>query len=242
MYNEKVILARVEGIRERIAAACDRSGRALSEIQIVAVTKTHPVEALVAAWHAGIRNFGENRVQDAAPKFALIPTVLPEARKNGLRLHMIGHLQTNKAKTALDVFDLIHSVDSLKLASELEKQATKKRLSAPILIQVNISGEESKSGIAPDAVDPLVEHILGVCPHLVIEGYMTMAPFVDDSEIVRPCFHRLREIRDKMASLYSGEERYRGLELSMGMTNDYEIAVEEGATLVRIGTAIFGMR
>ncbi len=242
IYTPEAIGERLREISERIAAACERSGRELGEVRIVAVTKTHPIEAIVAAWNAGLREFGENRVQEAAKKFPLVPTLLPHAREHGCKFHLIGHLQTNKAKQAVALFDLIHSVDSTKLADELEKYAARLEHGVPVLVQVNVSGEETKSGISPENTAGLVAHLLEHCPHLTVEGYMTMAPFLENPEETRPYFRQLREIRDRMGREFAGAKNYRGKELSMGMTNDYVVAVEEGATIVRIGTALFGSR
>ncbi len=242
MYELSVIAERVNAVRARIAAACERVGRAPEEVRIVAVSKTHPPEALLAAWQAGIREFGENRVQEAAPKFSQVTALLPEGRQEGLRFHMVGHLQTNKAKQAVALFDLLHSVDSTKLADEIEKWSGRTERSIDVLIQVNVSGETSKSGIPPSEVPELVRHVLEECPHIVIQGYMTIAPIVADPEEARPFFAELRKLRDELGEVFSSHECYLGRELSMGMTGDYQVAVEEGATLVRIGTAIFGAR
>lgn len=241
-YEEQTIGERAEEIRSRIAAACERSGRSPSSVRIVAVTKTHPLEAIVAAWKAGLREFGENRVQEAEKKFSLIPSVIPEARAQGCQLHLIGHLQTNKAKHAVALFDLIHSVDSERLADELEKYAGRADKVQVILIQVNTSRETTKSGVEPENAERLVDHILGRCPHLAIAGYMTMAPVVSEPEEARPYFAELRTLRDRLEEKFRGAPNYEGRELSMGMTGDYEVAVEEGATMVRIGTALFGSR
>jgi pyridoxal phosphate enzyme (YggS family) len=242
VYDAREIAERLGAVRERIAGGCRKSGRNPAEVRIVAVTKTHPIEAIVAAWHAGLREFGENRIQEALPKFGLIASALPQAREEGLRLHMIGHLQRNKAKAAVETFDLIHSVDSVNLADELDKYAGRAGKQVAVLVQVNVSGEASKSGIAPEDTAALVQHILGECANLRVEGYMTIAPLVDDPEAARPCFRLLRELRDELGSIFAAHERYTGRELSMGMTNDFEVAVEEGATMVRIGTALFGAR
>lgn len=241
-YEFETIARRVEEVRERIAAACARAGRSAAEVKLVAVTKTHPVEAIQAAWQAGVRDFGENRVQEAVGKFSLLDAMIPDGKTRGLRRHLIGHLQTNKAKAAVEWFDLIHSVDSEKLASALERFAAVAQRPLPILIQVNVSGEATKSGVAPEQIERLLNHILDQCPHLVLEGFMTMAPLVADPEAARPHFRRLREIRDRLRERYRGPGRAIGEELSMGMTNDFEVAIEEGATLVRIGTALFGVR
>ncbi|MCX7626640.1 MAG: YggS family pyridoxal phosphate-dependent enzyme [Candidatus Sumerlaeaceae bacterium] len=241
-YAEQAIAERAQEIRGRIAAACERSGRRPEHVRIVAVTKTHPVEAVVAAWHAGLRDFGENRVQEAEKKFSLFQSLIPNARAEGCLLHLIGHLQTNKAKLAVALFDLIHSVDSAKLADELEKYASRMDKRQAILIQVNTSRESTKSGVELENAERLVEHVVKRCPHLMVAGYMTMAPIVCDPEQARPYFAQLRMLRDRLEQSFAGAPHYEGRELSMGMTGDFEVAVEEGATIVRIGTALFGSR
>jgi pyridoxal phosphate enzyme (YggS family) len=223
MVVDTEIRANVDTVRQRIEQACQRSGRPPSEITLVAVTKTVDPPAVAAAFAAGISHFGENRVQEAATKIEQLAALTPHPT-----WHMVGHLQTNKAKKAVEIFDLIQSVDSIKLA-EVLSQRTPKTL--PILLEVNIAGEDSKSGFSIDEVAPALEAISGL-PNIVIKGLMTIAPLVDDPEEVRPVFRKLRSLRDSL-----------GLEhLSMGMTDDFEFAIEEGATMVRIGRAIFGER
>ena len=210
-------------VEERIARACQRAGRSPDEVTLVAVTKTVPAAAIEEAFAAGIRNFGENRVQEARAKVAEL-----EMLRQELTWHMVGHLQTNKAKTATEIFDIIHSVDSLRLAEMLNKRAQWK---LPVLLQVNAAAEETKGGFVADEVGRALAEISRL-PHLDVVGLMTMAPFVADPEEVRWVFRRLRELGDSL-----------GLEhLSMGMSDDFEVAIEEGATLVRIGRAIFGER
>jgi pyridoxal phosphate enzyme (YggS family) len=217
------IRANVDTVRQRIEQACQRSGRSPSEITLVAVTKTVDPPAVAAAFAAGISHFGENRVQEAVTKIEQLADLTPHPT-----WHMVGHLQTNKAKKAVEIFDLIQSVDSIKLA-EVLSQRTPKTL--PILLEVNIAGEGSKSGFSINEVAPALEATSSL-PRLAIKGLMTIAPLVDDPEEVRPVFHKLRSLRDSL-----------GLEhLSMGMTDDFEVAIEEGATMVRIGRAIFGER
>ncbi|MCX7964928.1 MAG: YggS family pyridoxal phosphate-dependent enzyme [Candidatus Sumerlaea chitinivorans] len=228
-------------VQERIARAAQRVGRRPEEVRLIAVTKTHPVEFVVAAMEAGITDIGENRVQEAIAKFGAL-RLTPIAQQLKPRFHLIGHLQTNKAKLAVEWFDLIHSLDSIKLADELEKHAATHGRMCEVLIQVNVSGEETKFGIEPVQVRSLVEHILQECPHLVVRGFMTMAPFEAVAEATRPHFRKLRELRDSLLQQFCGCERFPAHELSMGMTNDYEVAIEEGATMVRIGSAIFGVR
>jgi pyridoxal phosphate enzyme (YggS family) len=192
-------------------------------VTLVAVTKTVDAAAIETAFNSGIRDFGESRVQEAKPKIEQLQRLKP-----GITWHMLGHLQTNKAKTAADIFDIIHSVDSLKLAETLN-DCSPKRL--PILIQVNISAEATKGGFQLPEVKDAVKQI-GRLPNLEIQGLMTIAPWVDNAEEVRPIFRQMRQLRDAL------ELRH----LSMGMSDDFEVAIEEGATLVRIGRAIFGER
>jgi len=213
----------VRNLQQRIARACERVGRSPDEVTLVAVTKTVDVSAIEAAFNSGIRDFGESRVQEAKPKIEQLQRLKP-----GITWHMLGHLQTNKAKTAADIFDIIHSVDSLKLAETLNN-CSPKRL--PILIQVNVSAEATKSGFQLPEVKDAVKQI-GQLPNLEIQGLMTIAPWVDNAEEVRPVLRQMRQLRDSLGLRH----------LSMGMSDDFEVAIEEGATLVRIGRAIFGER
>ena len=220
----------LEEVRGRIAAACRRAGRSPDDVEIVAVTKTHGAEVVQEAWEAGLSTVGENKVQEAAWK--------KPASVSGPSWHLIGHLQSNKVRHALELFDFIHSVDSVKLADRINLIADEIGASPHILLEVNVSGEKSKSGMKPEEVRPTVEHIMSECPRITLEGLMTMAPFSDDPEDARPCFRRLRELRDSLEKdLGIGLPR-----LSMGMSGDYEVAVEEGATWVRLGTVLFGER
>ena len=213
-------LKEVEG---RIAQAAQRVGRSPDEVTIVAVTKQVAPQAIEAAIKAGIRHIGENRVQEANEKIRLL-----SALELYPTWHMVGHLQTNKVKTAVEIFDIIHSIDSLRLAQLVSQRADK---TLPVLLQVNISGEETKSGFSVAELPKALDEVARL-PRLEVKGLMTIAPLVQDAEEVRPIFRRLRELRDSL-----------GLEhLSMGMSNDFEVAVEEGATIVRIGRAIFGER
>jgi len=197
-------------------------------VKLVAVSKTVDQGRIKEAWHAGQHIFGENYLQEAKAKIAALGP--------GPAWHFIGHLQSNKAKAAVELFGLIHGVDRLKLAQALEKAAAQMGKVQEILIQVNLAGEESKSGTSPEAAAGLLQEI-GQLPHLRVKGLMTMPPFLDPEE-VRPYFRALRELRDRLEQLDLGKLP----ELSMGMSGDYEVAVEEGATLVRVGTAIFGRR
>jgi len=215
-------------VRRRLAAAAQRAGRDPAQVRLVAVSKTVPVERIREAVAAGQRLFGENYLQEARGKI--------EALGETASWHFIGHLQSNKAKAAVALFELIHGVDRLKLAAALEAAAAQIGKVQEILIQVNLAAEASKSGAAPEAAAGLLREISRL-PHLRVRGLMTMPPFLDP-EAVRPYFRALRELRDHLRDS-------SGLplpELSMGMSGDYEVAVEEGATLVRVGTAIFGSR
>ena len=220
----------LEEVKGRIAAACERAGRNPDDVEIVAVTKTHGAEVVEEAWRAGLRIVGENKVQEAAWK--------RPASVSGPEWHLIGHLQSNKVRHALELFDFIHSVDSIKLADRINFIAEEIGARPRILLEVNVSGEKSKSGMKPEDVKPTVEHIMANCPRITLEGLMTMAPFSENPEDARPYFRRLRELRD-------GLEKDLGVglpRLSMGMSGDYEVAVEEGATWVRLGTVLFGER
>lgn len=230
----------VTQVMDRIAAAARRAGRDPAEATLVAVAKTFPAEAVVEAHRVGVSVFGENRVQEAQPKIAAVAAILGQG---AVSWHMVGHLQRNKAKRAVMSFDLIHSVDSVRLAKELDKRCAalgvEKRI--PVLLEVNVSSEATKYGLPADdraQLDAVVEAIL-VLPHLELQGLMTMAPIVADPEEARPYFCLLRCLRDGLARRFPAVDWRH---LSMGMTDDFEVAVEEGATLVRIGRAIFGQR
>lgn len=228
----------VERVRARIAAAAERAGRDPSEIELVAVTKTVPAHRVRAAWELGLMDFGENRVQEAVEKIPLAFPEEAETERPRPRWHMIGHLQRNKVKYVIPLFDLIHSVDSVRLAKEIDKRAGAAGRVMPVLLEVNVAGEASKFGFGPEAVAGVVPKIARL-EHVEIQGLMTVAPLADDPEEARPWFRRLRQLRDELADQFS-EIDWR--HLSMGMTDDYAVAVEEGATLVRIGRAIFGER
>lgn len=229
------IRARLQEARATIAAAARRAGRSPEEVTIVAVTKAFPPEVVRAAVAAGLTHIGENRVQEARDKRAQ----LGELR--GVTWHLVGHLQKNKAAAALHLFDLIHSVDSLELAQLLARRAEALGKVVPILLEVNVGGEATKFGFRLDDPSPLyrtVEAVLAL-PPLRLEGLMTVAPICSDPEEVRPVFRRLRELRDVLRDRYPDAPWSH---LSMGMTDDYPVAVEEGATLVRLGRALFGER
>ena len=221
----------LEDIKGRIREAALTAGRDPAEVRLVAVTKTVTLDRLQEAVAAGHTLFGENYIQEARRKITVLGP--------GLIWHFIGHLQSNKAKAAVEFFDLIHSVDRLRLARALDQAAARQGKVQKILLQVNLAGEASKSGTAPEAAQDLLREISRM-PHLEVAGLMTMPPWFEEPERVRPYFRALRELRDRLRDMQLVPG---GLpELSMGMTGDFEVAVAEGATLVRIGTAIFGPR
>ncbi|CAD7849306.1 MAG: Pyridoxal phosphate-containing protein YggS [Olavius algarvensis Delta 4 endosymbiont] len=223
---------RIEQIQKRISAAAEKAGRSPDEIRLVAVSKAKPGASVQMALDAGLDLFGENYIQEAREKVNALSA-------SGAQWHFIGHLQSNKAKYAVKLFDLIHSVDSLKLARELNKQAARIDKVQPVLVQVNISAETTKSGTSREEAVDLATAISDL-PNLSLQGLMTMPPFFDDPDRARPYFHELRQLRDHIRSLAIPGVTMD--ELSMGMTGDFEAAISEGATLVRIGTAIFGER
>jgi hypothetical protein len=220
-----------EIVEQNIIKACERSGRDRSEVTLIAVSKTKPVEMLQEVYDAGARNFGENKVQEICDKYDKLPA--------DVRWHMIGHLQRNKVKHVIDKAVMIHSVDSYRLAQEISVQAQKKGIIMPILIEVNVANEESKFGITADETLQLVEEIAAL-PSLKICGLMTIAPYVVDAEENRLYFRQIKQlsvdIKNKNIDNVSMDV------LSMGMTGDYQVAIEEGSTMVRVGTGIFGAR
>lgn len=231
----------IERVQERIAAAARRAGRDPAAITLVAVTKTVPAQRIKAAWELGLQDFGENRVQEAADKIPLVQAALTgtnEAGPAAIRWHMIGHLQRNKVKQAIALFDLIHSVDSVRLAREIDKRAARAGRIMPVLLEVNIGREATKYGFMPEDVAAAVAQMQELA-HVQIQGLMTVAPLVADPEAVRPCFQEMRQLRDTLADQFP---TLTWQHLSMGMTDDFEVAIEEGATLVRLGRAIFGER
>lgn len=220
-----------QSVEARIQAACNRAGRSRKEVTLIAVSKTKPVEMLQTIYDAGSRDFGENKVQEMCDKIEQLPT--------DIRWHMIGHLQTNKVKYIVGRVSLIHSVDSLHLAQEIEKQAAKLDVIVPILIEVNIAEEESKFGIHKEETISLVREVAAL-PHIRIQGLMTIAPYVENPEDNRAYFRGIKQLSVDIA-----RENIDNVSmdcLSMGMTGDYEVAIEEGATMVRVGTGIFGER
>lgn len=221
----------LQEVEKRIQAACDRAGRKREEVTLIAVSKTKPVETLQEAYDLGVRIFGENKVQELTAKYEALP--------KDIHWHMIGHLQTNKVKYIIDKAELIHSVDSLKLAETIEKEAAKHDLIADILVEVNVAEEESKFGMKMEEVIPFVEKV-SAFPHVRVRGLMTIAPFVEDPEENRSIFADLHKLYIDINKKNHDNDTVSVL--SMGMTNDYEVAIEEGATMVRVGTGIFGAR
>ncbi len=218
-------------VEENIVNACERAGRKREEVTLIAVSKTKPVEVLQEAYDLGIRVFGENKVQELVDKYEALP--------KDIQWHMIGHLQTNKVKYIIGKVEMIHSVDSLKLAQTIEKESAKKNCVTKILVEVNVAEEESKFGMHMEDVLPFVEK-LSTFEHIQVCGLMTIAPFVENSEDNRKIFKNLHKLSvDIMGKNVDNRNEHV---LSMGMTNDYEVAIEEGATMVRVGTGIFGVR
>lgn len=229
MDGPATIAERVEGVRQRIAAACAAAGRDPESVTLVAVSKTQPPEAVRAAADCGLRVFGENRVQEAGFKIPLCP--------GHLDWHLVGHLQANKARPAVRLFSTIHSIDSVGLLRRVDEIAAEEGRRPRVLIEVNVSGEASKNGMAPDDVPAALEAANGLrC--VEVAGLMTMPPYCEDPERARGFFRVLRELRDRC----SAETGFALPELSMGMSMDFEVAIGEGATLVRVGTDLFGGR
>lgn len=222
----------IDEVRERIAAAAQRGGRKADEVTLVAVTKTHDVSIVEEAFELGLREFGENRVQELIKKHDQLST--------RIHWHLVGHLQSNKAKYIAPFIHLVHSIDSLETAKELGKRAEQAGRVIDILLEVNIANEPTKHGVLQTQVDPLLCDILESTSNLRVRGLMTVAPFENYSENARPYFRALRHLLDRLKARYPDLTEFT--ELSMGMTNDYEVAIEEGATIVRVGTAIFGER
>ena len=229
--QRQIIQDNIEAIQFKINQAAQRSGRTLDQIQLVAVGKNHPVTSIQAAIEAGLTDLGENRVQEAKSKKQLI--------YSKVKWHLVGHLQTNKAKAALDIFDLIHSVDRVRLMNRIQELAKLSNRKVQVLIQVNTSAEPSKFGIMPEQIIPFFNQVASL-DRVVICGLMTIARFSTDPENCRPYFCQLRALMNKVS-----EQNYPNFQakyLSMGMSNDFEVAIEEGANLVRVGTSIFGNR
>lgn len=228
---ETMLCENFKKVEDNVDAACRKAGRSRDEVTLIAVSKTKPVEMLSTIYNQGIRDFGENKVQEMCDKMEQLPS--------DIRWHMIGHLQTNKVKYIVGHTTLIHSVDSLHLAKEIEKQAEKKDVTVDILVEVNIAEEESKFGIHKEETYELVRQIAAL-PHVHICGLMTIAPYVENPEDNRMYFRGIRQLSVDIA-----EQNIDNVDmdvLSMGMTGDYMVAIEEGATMVRVGTGIFGER
>lgn len=225
------LVERIREVRLRVAEAATRSGRSAEAVTIIAVTKTVPVERVALAYELGLKVFGENRVQEARAKKSVLQYPL-------IRWHLIGHLQTNKVARAVELFDLIQSVDSVRLAEALEHSAAARERTVSVLLQVNASGEASKEGVSVGELLTLAAETLRL-PHVRVQGLMTIAPYTTQPEEVRPVFQKMRELRDEMREQFPQASWDA---LSMGMSNDFEVAIEEGATMVRIGRAIFGER
>ena len=226
-----MVQEQLEEVRQNIRNACERSGRKVEDVTLIAVSKTKPVPMLQEAYDAGARDFGENKVQEILEKEPQLPS--------DIRWHMIGHLQRNKVKYIVGNVTMIHSVDSLRLAEEISKESVKKDVCTEILIEVNVAGEENKFGFTPENVFPELEKMAAL-PNIKIRGLMTSAPFVENPEENRKYFRQLKQLSVDI-NAKNIDNIYMDT-LSMGMTNDYVVAVEEGATMVRVGTAIFGAR
>ena len=227
---------RLETINQRIAAACHRAGRDFFDVTLVAVSKTVAPDRIRQAIEAGVRTLGENRIQEAASK---IPVLEDVVKQNNVEWHLIGHLQSNKARRAVELFSTIQSVDSFKLAARLDAIAGEFGKRLPVFLEVNLGGEDAKAGIEAGEVLPLCEQVSKLA-NLELKGLMAVPPFLDDAEQVRPFFRRLRQFRDEARQVGIVGEQFA--DLSMGMSNDFEVAIEEGSTLVRVGTALFGAR
>jgi pyridoxal phosphate enzyme (YggS family) len=241
--------ANLNSIKRRIATAAAHAGRSAEDITLVAVSKTQPAEAVLSAYRLGLRHFGENRVEEAAEKIPQVRTMLCEQGATQPPVwHMVGHLQSRKAGSAAELFQMVHSLDSVKLARKLSRLCVESDRVMPVLLEMNVSGEQSKYGFAVypcsdereqrRTVITAVEEIVSL-PGIQVQGLMTMAPIVSDPEQARPVFARLRSLRDELAAGFPNSQWQH---LSMGMTDDFEVAIEEGATILRIGRAIFGPR
>jgi len=227
----------LERVEEAIGRACRAAGRERGEVELMAVSKTYPAETIAEAAGLGLRLFGENRVQEFSNK-ALHAELWRGAGLEGVRVHLIGHLQSNKAARAVELFDAIDSVDSLKLAERLNEAAGKLGKRLPVLLEVKLSPEETKAGLEPESAGELLERLPDL-DHLETRGLMTIAPWGVEEDVTRACFRSLREWRDRWAATYP---RLKLDVLSMGMSGDFAVAIEEGATRIRIGTALFGKR
>lgn len=230
MEND-TIKTRLAALHKEIAAVCAACGRDAARVQLLPVSKTKPAALVQEAYDAGERAFGENHVQEICAKYEALP--------KDIAWHMIGHLQTNKVRQVVGKAALIHSLDSLRLAEAISKEAVKKACTVHVLVEVNVGGEESKSGFAPEETLKAVRAISAL-PNIEVDGLMTVAPPAEDPETVRPVFRTLRRLAEEIAAEKLPQVKMQ--ELSMGMSDDFRVAIEEGATMVRIGTAIFGAR
>lgn len=221
--------ANLASIQQRMRSACDRSGRDPSSVQLLAVSKNHPAETVSAAAALGVTHFGENRVQEAKSKIPLC--------SSRLHWHMIGHLQSNKCRDAVSLFEMVQSVDSLSIAEEINRRADQSAKTVKILLEVNVAGEASKFGYKPEKLLEELEKI-NALPRIEIYGLMTIPPIKQNAEQVRPYFRELREVKTRCEQILGVPLNH----LSMGMSDDFEVAIEEGATIVRVGTALFGAR
>ena len=232
-FEQQTLSERLENVRRRIVTAAQRSGRSPEEITLIAISKTHPPETLSAALEIGITDLGENRVQEAEEKIVTLG-------RRAARWHLVGHLQANKARRAVALFDYLHSLDSAELARRLERLCVEEgREEFPVLVQIKLGGEESKTGIDPRELPELLAEIKS-CKRLRLIGLMILPPYFENPDCARPFFNTLRDLRDELK--LQGHFGDLPGELSMGMSHDFEIAIEEGATMVRVGTAIFGER
>lgn len=227
------IAGNIERVKEIIAEAAEKSGRSADDVLLLAVTKLHTPEEMNEAIDAGATDIGENKVQEVLEKYDKVKPV---------RWHLIGHLQTNKVRQIIDKVVMIHSVDSLHLAKEIEKRSEQAGITMDILIQVDPEDQETKFGVDPAELHDLIKNIAEECPHIRVKGLMCIAPFYEDPEDTRPFFREVKKIFDTCREDFDGVENVDFRYLSMGMTNDFRIAVEEGSNLVRVGTAIFGYR
>lgn len=231
MVEDVTIRKNMKAVEDIIASECQKAGRKPEDVTLIAVSKTKPVEMLMEAYEYGCRDFGENKVQELLDKYEVMP--------KDIRWHMIGHLQRNKVKYIVDKVYLIHSVDSLRLAEEISKEAVKKNVCTNILVEVNVANEETKFGTTCEEVKQLVQDIAKL-PNICVKGLMTIAPFVENAEKNRPIFSKLKKI--SVDIMDENIDNITMENLSMGMTGDYAVAVSEGATCVRVGTGIFGVR
>jgi PLP dependent protein len=223
------IIQNLETLREQISQACSRCGRKADEITIIAVTKTHPAEVVRQAVAAGLTEIGENRIQEAEIKLAELGSIG--------RYHLIGHLQSNKAKKAVQLFDVIQSIDSLSIATEISKRAGEIGKTIESMIEINSSGEPQKYGVQPEDAIPLAEKVISL-PNMILTGFMTVGPLTEDEDSIRDSFKMCHELFIKARETFGSQIRI----LSMGMSGDFEIGIEEGATMIRIGSLLFGER